>query len=137
MYLCKVAGKVVCTIKLPSIGAGSLIFVKPIGWSGLEEKELMVAYDSIGCGEGDVIFGLLSGGTLAAAFILITDPATGPKSTPGYAVFVLLCAFFVFLFHYPALDPYGTVTAILLGNTLVPLIIRIENSLYYEKRKRS
>ena len=88
-------------------------------------------------GEGDVIFGLLSGGTLAAAFILITDPATGPKSTPGYAVFVLLCAFFVFLFHYPALDPYGTVTAILLGNTLVPLIIRIENSLYYEKRKRS
>ena len=55
MYLCKVAGKVVCTIKLPSLGAGSLIFVKPIGSGGLEQKELMVAYDSIGCGEGDII----------------------------------------------------------------------------------
>ena len=55
MYLCKVAGKVVCTIKLPTLGAGSLIFVKPIGWGSLEEKGLMVAYDSIGCGEGDVV----------------------------------------------------------------------------------
>ena len=88
-------------------------------------------------GEGDIIFALLSGGTLAAAFILITDPATSPKSTPGYVVYLCLCAVFTFLFRYPGLDPYGAVTAVLLGNALVPLIRRIENSLYYEKRKRS
>ena len=86
--------------------------------------------------EGDVIFALLSGGTLAAAFILVADPATGPKSTPGYAVFIFSCAVFAFLFRYPGLDPYGAVTAVLLGNALVPLIKRFENAFYYEKRKR-
>jgi len=60
MYLCKVAGKVVCTIKLPSLGAGSLIFVNPLDADGSEQKKMMVAYDSIGCGEGDVI--LVTGG---------------------------------------------------------------------------
>jgi electron transport complex protein RnfD len=87
-------------------------------------------------GEGDVIFALLSGGTLAAAFILATDPATGPKSMPGNVIYIFLCAFFAFLFRYPGLDPYGVVMAVLLGNVLVPLIRRIENTKYYEKRKR-
>jgi electron transport complex protein RnfD len=85
--------------------------------------------------EGDILFALLSGGTLAAAFILITDPATGPKSVPGYAAFVFLTALFAFLFRFAALDPYGVISAVLLGNALVPLIRRIENSLYYEKRR--
>jgi len=84
--------------------------------------------------QGDVLFALLSGGTLAGAFILVTDPATGPKSAPGYAVFVILIAFFTFLFRYSGLDPYGVVTAVLLGNALVPLICRIENTTFYEKR---
>lgn len=85
--------------------------------------------------EGDVIFALFSGGTLAAAFILVTDPATSPKSTPGYAVYIALCAVFTFLFRYPGLDPYGAVTAVLVGSALVPLIRRLENAWYYEKRK--
>jgi len=85
--------------------------------------------------KGDLIFALFSGGTLAAAFILITDPATGPKSTAGNGIFIFLCAVFAFLFRYPGLDPYGAVTAVLLGNALVPLIRRIENACYYEKRR--
>ena len=88
-------------------------------------------------GKGDLIFALFSGGTLAAAFFLVTDPATGPKSTLGNAAYIILCALFAFLFRYPALDPYGAVTAVLFGNALVPLINRVENTLYYEKRKRS
>jgi electron transport complex protein RnfD len=86
-------------------------------------------------GEGDVLFTMLSGGTLAGAFILVTEPATGPKSTPGYIVFICLTALFTFLFRYPGLDPFSIVTAVLLGNALVPLIRRIENALYYEKRR--
>jgi electron transport complex protein RnfD len=86
-------------------------------------------------GEGDILFALLSGGTLAAAFILAADPATGPKSAPGYVVLISAAALFAFLFRYPGRDPYGAVSAVLLGNTLVPLIRRLENSLYYEKRR--
>ena len=55
MYLCKVVGKVVCTIKCPALGGGSLIFVEPVDSAGISQKGAMVAYDSIGCGEGDVI----------------------------------------------------------------------------------
>ncbi|MDR0447518.1 MAG: RnfABCDGE type electron transport complex subunit D, partial [Treponema sp.] len=86
--------------------------------------------------EGDIIFALLSGGTLAAAFILVTDPATGPKTAPGYVVFAFLFAFFTFLFRYPGLDPYGAVTAVFLVNSLVPLIRWVENKSYYEKRRQ-
>ncbi|MDR2313215.1 MAG: RnfABCDGE type electron transport complex subunit D [Spirochaetaceae bacterium] len=88
-----------------------------------------------GLWEGDVLFALFSGGTMAAAFILITDPATGPKSAPGYVVLVSFIAFFTFLFRYPGRDPYGAITAVLVGNALTPLIRRIENVLYYEKRR--
>ena len=85
--------------------------------------------------EGDVLFALLSGGTAAAAFMLVTDPATGPKSAPGRGIFAALCASFAFLFRYPGMDPYGAAGAVLAGNALVPLIRRIENSVYYEKRR--
>jgi electron transport complex protein RnfD len=88
-----------------------------------------------GLWNGDVLFGLLSGGTVAAAFILLTDPATGPKSSPGYLVYVSLTALFAFLFRFSGNEPYGVVQAVLLGNVLVPLIRRLENKLYYEKRR--
>ncbi|MDR2470860.1 MAG: RnfABCDGE type electron transport complex subunit D [Treponema sp.] len=86
-------------------------------------------------GEGDVLFALLSGGTAAAAFMLITDPATGPKSVPGRGIFAALSALFAFLFRYPGMDPYGAVSAVLVGNALAPLVRRIENGFYYEKRR--
>ncbi|MDR2181978.1 MAG: RnfABCDGE type electron transport complex subunit D [Treponema sp.] len=86
---------------------------------------------------GDILFGLLSGGIPVIAFILITDPATGPKSTPGYLVFAVFVAVLAFLFRYPAMDPYGGVPAVLAGNAVVPLIRRIENKLSYDRRVRS
>jgi len=55
MYICQVVGKVVSTIKNSSLGAGSLIFVRRIDSDGKVQKELLVAYDTIGCGEGDTV----------------------------------------------------------------------------------
>jgi electron transport complex protein RnfD len=86
-------------------------------------------------GNGDILFGLLSGGILAAAFILVTEPASGPKSAPGICVYVSLTACFAFIFRFPGHEPYGVVAAVLLGNALVPLIRRIENGFFYEKRR--
>lgn len=85
--------------------------------------------------EGDILFALFTGGTMAGAFLLVTDPATGPKSGPGYLFFTFFIALCTFIFRYSGLEPYGVVTAVLLGNALVPLIIHIENALYYEKRR--
>jgi electron transport complex protein RnfD len=85
-------------------------------------------------GNGDILFAFFSGGTLAGAFLLVTEPATGPKSAPGTVVYVFLTALFAFIFRYPALEPYGICFAVLLGNTLVPLIRQCENRRFREKR---
>ncbi|MDR3167536.1 MAG: RnfABCDGE type electron transport complex subunit D [Treponema sp.] len=86
-------------------------------------------------GEGDILFGLFSGGTMAAVFLLATDPVTGPKSNWGFLVVALLAGVFTYLFRYPGGEPYGAFFAILLVNTLIPLIRDCESSGFYSKRK--
>ncbi|MDR1930596.1 MAG: RnfABCDGE type electron transport complex subunit D [Treponema sp.] len=87
-------------------------------------------------GNGDMLFGIFSGGIIAAAFMLIAEPATGPKSSPGQAIYIFLAACFAFLFRFPGHEPYGAAAAVLLGNSLVPLIRRGENKFFYEKRRQ-
>jgi Na+-translocating ferredoxin:NAD+ oxidoreductase RnfD subunit len=67
--------------------------------------------------------------------MLITDPATGPKSSLGQLFYVFFAACMAFLFRFPGREPYGAIAAILLGNALVPLVRRLENKLFYEKRR--
>jgi electron transport complex protein RnfD len=86
-------------------------------------------------GNGDILFGLLSGGIFAAAFMLICDPATGPKSSPGQMIYVAFSACAAYLFRFPGHEPYGAIAAVLLGNALTPLIRRAENKFFYEKRR--
>jgi electron transport complex protein RnfD len=86
-----------------------------------------------GLGEGDVLFAVLSGGVVAAAFFLVLDPVTGPKSAQGAAVYISLTACFAWLFRFPGFDPYGAVPAVLLGNALVPVIRSVESAVRYEQ----
>jgi electron transport complex protein RnfD len=84
-------------------------------------------------GSGDMLFCLLSGGTLVAAFLLAADPVTGPKSAPG-KVFSLMCAALLsFFFRYIKAEISGAIIAIACINTLTPLIRKIEERIFYEK----
>jgi electron transport complex protein RnfD len=74
-----------------------------------------------GFNAGDILFGLISGGTLAAAFILIADPSTGPKSSPGLLIAAILGGALSFLFRYPGFEPYGAFFAVAMLNALSPL----------------
>jgi electron transport complex protein RnfD len=85
-------------------------------------------------GSGDVLFGLFSGGTLAAAFFLMADPVTGAKSSPGMLAAVLLGALFSFLFRYPGAEPYGAFFAVAMVNVLTPLIRILEGRLLYSHK---
>ncbi|MCL2044387.1 MAG: RnfABCDGE type electron transport complex subunit D [Treponema sp.] len=80
---------------------------------------------------GDVIFAFLSGGTLAAAFILIADPSSGAKSIQGNIVLVVLAAILGFLFRYFGNELYGCFFAVIFINILTPLAYRIERCLFY------
>jgi electron transport complex protein RnfD len=77
-------------------------------------------------GEGDMLYALFSGGTLAAAFLLTVDPATGAKTPAGMVGAASLAAILAFLFRYPGAEPYGALPAAALVNALVPLIRRLE-----------
>jgi electron transport complex protein RnfD len=89
-----------------------------------------------GLWEGEVLFGVLTGGTLITAFILLTDPATSPKSVYGKTIFALLAAALTFFFRYMKSDPYGAFFAVALLITFTPLIRDIENRYIYNPVKR-
>jgi electron transport complex protein RnfD len=84
-------------------------------------------------GGGDILFGLFSGGTFAAAFLLAADPATGAKSHAGAAGLAVLGALLTWFFRYQGLDPYGAFLAVALMNAFTPLIRRFEAWCFFRK----
>jgi electron transport complex protein RnfD len=84
-----------------------------------------------GLWQGDIFFGLFSGGTLVTAFLLLTEPSTGPKSGFGKIIFAVLAALFSFFFRYMKDEPYGAFFAVALLNALSPLGRSIENRCIY------
>jgi len=79
---------------------------------------------------GDVLYALLSGGTLLTAFVLVSDPSTGAKSVPGGVLAAVLAAVLGFVFRFYGGETYGCLYAAALVNTLIPLIYRAERRLY-------
>jgi electron transport complex protein RnfD len=77
-------------------------------------------------GEGDVLYCLFSGGTLAVAFFVVSDPVTGAKTWPGMFAVSVLAAAGAFLFRYPGGELYGALPAAALVNALLPLIRTLE-----------
>lgn len=61
MYIGKVTGKVVSTIKNSALEGLSMVLVEPLDSSETTRKITMVAVDTIGCGEGNVVI-LATGG---------------------------------------------------------------------------
>jgi electron transport complex protein RnfD len=86
---------------------------------------------------GDLLFAVCSGGTLAGAFLLTADPATGAKSGWGILLATLAGGGLAFLFRYQGGEPYGVVFATALVNAALPLVRKFESRRFYEKRKKS
>ena len=87
-----------------------------------------------GLWNGDLLFALCTGGTLAAAFFLAADPVTGAKSNGGILLTAAAAGSLTFLFRCFGAEPYGMVFAMLFTNALLPLIRIFENRRLYEKR---
>jgi electron transport complex protein RnfD len=82
-------------------------------------------------GAGDMLVGLFSGGVLVAAFILVADPSTGPKSRVGSLLAAALGGALSFVFRYLGFEPYGAFFAVALLNALSPLFRYIETRFLY------
>ena len=90
-----------------------------------------------GLWNGDILFALSSGGTLVAAFFLVADPATGPKSNRGLFLTAAAAGVIAFVFRYFGSEPYGAVFAVIFVNALTPLIRLFESRKLYEKQGKT
>ncbi|HNS64090.1 MAG TPA: EutN/CcmL family microcompartment protein [Anaerolineaceae bacterium] len=63
MYIGKVTGKVVCTVKNELLQGMSMVLVELLGSGESTKKGLLVAVDTIGCGEGNIV--IVAGGGAA------------------------------------------------------------------------
>jgi electron transport complex protein RnfD len=93
----------------------------PLAYLGVYSLLVRVFGALPGVGAGDMLFGLFSGGTLVAAFILIADPSTGPKSSLGMVIAALLGGILSFVLRYVGFEPYGAFFAVAVLNALSPL----------------
>ncbi|RKZ87222.1 MAG: hypothetical protein DRR19_13925 [Candidatus Parabeggiatoa sp. nov. 1] len=75
--------------------------------------------------EGNPLLHLLSGGTLLAAFFMMSDPVTTPFKLNGRMVFCVLAATYTMLIRYYTPFTDGVAIGILLANATTPLIDRI------------
>ena len=80
---------------------------------------------------GTPLFQLLGGGTMICAWFIVTDPSTSPKDNAGKFLFGLMIGIFVYLIRKYSIYPDAIGFAVLLANSIVPLI----NS--FSKRKTS
>jgi electron transport complex protein RnfD len=85
---------------------------------------------------GDVLFALFSGGTIAAAFILMPDPATGAKSQIGILISTLCAALLTWVFRYCAFEIYGAFFAVALVNSFIPLLRFFESRIFYTRKNK-
>jgi len=76
---------------------------------------------------GDVLYGLFSGGTIAAAFILAAEPASGAKLKLGVLFTVVLGAVLSWFFRYRCMEYSGCFIALAFVNCLAPLVRLFED----------
>ena len=84
---------------------------------------------------GDMLYGLFSGGTIAAAFILAAEPASSAKSIPGVAFTVVFGAVLSWFFRYRCLEYTGCFIALSLVNCMTPLIRFFEDRFFLSSNR--
>jgi electron transport complex protein RnfD len=81
--------------------------------------------------DGDMLYGFFSGGTIAAAFILAAEPASGAKLKPGILLTVVLAAVLSWFLRYKCMELYGCFIALAVMNCVTPLIRYAEDVLFF------
>jgi len=79
---------------------------------------------------GDLLYGLFSGGTIAAAFILAAEPASGAKLKAGILFSVILGAVLSWFFRYRCMEYTGCFMALALVNCITPLVRLLEEKFF-------
>jgi electron transport complex protein RnfD len=85
---------------------------------------------------GDLLYGIFSGGTIAAAFIIAAEPATSAKLKPGILLSVFLGAVLSWFLRFKCNEYFGAFIAIAFINCFTPIIIYFEEKLFLSYKNR-
>ena len=85
---------------------------------------------------GDILSAVLTGGVLFAAFFVMTEPASSPKTKYGKAMSGFFTGLFAFFICAHGASPAGIFFAIILSNVISPLIEKLEVKIQAKKRSR-
>ena len=85
---------------------------------------------------GDMLYGLFSGGTIAAAFILAAEPSSAPKLKAGVLFAAVLQAVLSWFFRYRCLEYTGCFMALALVNCFTPVIRFLEEKFFLSPNGR-
>ncbi|MBL4679463.1 MAG: RnfABCDGE type electron transport complex subunit D [Pseudomonadales bacterium] len=114
------------------VGGIALVYFGIARWQGAAAMLLTLTllytlfYDSGSSHSlGSPLFHLFSGGTMLAAFFIVTDPVTSPDSKNGLILFGVGVGLLTFLIRSYGAYPDGIAFAVLLMNATVPLINQI------------
>jgi hypothetical protein len=77
-----------------------------------------------------MLYGIFSGGTIAAAFILAAEPASSAKLKFGILFTIVFGAVLSWFFRYKCMEFMGCFIALALINCLTPLVRIIEEKLF-------
>ena len=113
------------------IGGIFLVLRKIIGWRlplatllGLSIPAVLAYDGGSSASLGSPLIHCFSGGTMLAAFFIVTDPVTSPSSARGQWLFGLIVGALIFVIRAWGSYPDGIAFAVLLGNMLVPILDR-------------
>ncbi len=82
------------------------------------------------------MYHLLSGGLMLGAFFIVTDPVTSPNTATGQLIFGFGCGLFTWIVRTWGGYPEGVAFAVMLMNTLTPLIDQyVKPRIYGRDRK--
>jgi electron transport complex protein RnfD len=97
----------------------------PVSFIGTVALVTLVFPNYNGVAAEFMIYELLSGALILAAFFMATDPATSPVTDLGKIIFGIGCGLITVLIRYFGMSSEGVMYAILLMNLTVPLIEKI------------
>ena len=86
---------------------------------------------------GDILYGFFSGGTIAAAFILAAEPASGAKLKHGIVFAVFSGAVLSWFFRYKCMEFSGCFIALAIVNCFTPLIKLAEERIFLSHNNRT
>ena len=84
---------------------------------------------------GDILAALLTSGILFAAFFVLTESSSAPKTKYGKAVCGIIAGIFAFFICGAGASPAGTAFTLLITNIFTPLIEKMEVKIQALKRK--